>query len=479
MKTQSCFTLRAATALVLVNFLWLVPIPRVPAATLTTLVEFTDNGETNKGSYPYAGLIQASDGNFYGTTRSGGTNYSGTVFRMTPGGVLTTLVQFNSPSAKGSWPDASLVQGSDGNFYGTTEYGGDGSCGTIFRMTSAGTLTTLVEFTGFSGNDLGAYPYAALIQARDGNLWGTTVSGGTYNHGTVFQMTPAGVLTTLVEFTRNGETEKGDQVLAGVVEASDGNFYGTTAAGGAYDTGTLFRMTAAGVVTTLVEFIYDGVSGYYPLELMQASDGNIYGTTISGGTSDKGTIFRLTTNGVLTKLVNFTSNGASNKGREPRGRLLQASDGNLYGMTKYGGAEDFGTVFRLTTNGVLTTLVEFRPSVAHQGYAPQAGLVQGFDGCLYGTTRYGGANDYGTVFKLDAGLPPPNTRPCLGISGVVDGQFGLTFGCRAGQSYQIQASTDLQQWFTIHSNTAAGATFLYTDTNSPSYPQRFYRTLSP
>ena len=149
--------------------------------------------------------MQGCDGNFYGTTEWGGADNFGTVFKLTPGGVLTTLVEFTGTtgSNKGSYPRAGLVQGFDGNFYGTTYYGGASNFGTVFKLTPGGVLTTLVEFTGTAGGNIGINPNAGLVQGGDGNFYGTTYYGGASGIGTVFKLTPGGVLTTLVEFTGN------------------------------------------------------------------------------------------------------------------------------------------------------------------------------------------------------------------------------------------------------------------------------------
>jgi uncharacterized repeat protein (TIGR03803 family) len=330
-----------------------------PAGALTTLASFAG---TN-GCHPIAALVQGSDGNFYGTTYGGGASGNGTVVRMTSAGALTTLVSFNGTN--GSYPIAGLVQGSDGNFYGTTILGGANNRGTVFKMTSAGALTTLVSFTGLNGSS----PFAALVQGTNGNFYGTTAGGNgywangsaSYNYGTVFEMTPAGVLTTLRVFTG----ANGYNPSAGLVQGSDGNFYGTTAYGGnlglnaGYGFGTVFKMAPTGTLTTLVSF--NLANGYSPSAgLVQGSDGNFYGTTSGGGTGGSapgggGTVFKMTPAGVLTTLVSF--NGAN--GNSPQAMLLQGIDGNFYGTTEYGGANGRGTVFRVTPAGVLTTLVSF------------------------------------------------------------------------------------------------------------------------
>jgi uncharacterized repeat protein (TIGR03803 family) len=355
-------------------------------AITPVIVRYSFTASSNGGINPNANLVQGSDGNYYGTTFAGGSANDGTVYKMTPAGVLTTLVSFTG--ANGASPLASLVQGSDGNFYGTTASGGTGNFGTVFKMTPAGVLTTLVSFTGANN---GSYPYAGLIQGSDGNFYGTTQGGGSAGDGTVFKLTPAGVLTTLVSFTgANGSTPEGT-----LVQGSDGNFYGTTSTAGSASDGTVFKLTPAGVLTTLVSF--DGTTnGFYPVAgLVQGSDGNFYGMTEGdgdGSTFSNGTAFKLTPAGVLTTLVTFTgSNGAN-----PLGALVQGSDGNFYGTTNGGGSASDGTVFKLTPAGVLTTLDTF---YGGNGSGPN-GLVQGSDGNFYGTTNAGGTFNDGVVFEV-------------------------------------------------------------------------------
>ena len=190
------------------------------------MVEFTGNGASNKGAVPSGGLVKGSDGNFYGTTVGGGATDNGTIFKMTTGGVLNTLVEFtgNGLSNKGSLPRAGLFQASDGNFYGATLLGGASNLGTVFKMTTGGVLTTLVEFTGNGASNKGSRPRAGLVQGIDGNLYGVTDLGGATGNGTIFKMTPAGVLSTLVEFTGSGASNKGSYPEADLVQGSDGNF---------------------------------------------------------------------------------------------------------------------------------------------------------------------------------------------------------------------------------------------------------------
>jgi uncharacterized repeat protein (TIGR03803 family) len=255
--------------------------------------------ESARGRFTVAALVQGSDGNFYGTTELGGSGTFGTVFKMTPSGMLTTLYNF-SGGADGRYPCAGLVQGGDGNFYGTTflggtysAYCGDPGCGTAFTITPGGALTTLCSFCAQPGCADGSRPSAGLVQASDGNFYGTTYRGGARLGGTVFKLTPAGSLTTLYSFCAQGGCADGEEPVAGLVQARGGNFYGTTTYGGAYTSyGTVFKMTPQGGLTTLHSF--DGNDGSEPRGgLVQAPDGFFYGTTEAGGAHGDGTVFSL------------------------------------------------------------------------------------------------------------------------------------------------------------------------------------------
>jgi len=223
----------------------------------------------------------------------------GTVFRITPAGSLTTIYSFCSqPScADGVQPVAGLIQGRDGNFYGTTFGGGTGNNeGTVFKITTAGTLTTLHSFDGADG----ALPAGWLVQGTDGNFYGTTVTGGAENGSTIFKISPAGTLTTIYSFCGQPSCVDGDGVYAGLVQGTDGNFYGTTLGGGANYDGTVFGITPGGSLTTLHAF--DFTDGYLPIGgLTQATSGSFYGTTASGGDPmcdgghGCGTVFSLST----------------------------------------------------------------------------------------------------------------------------------------------------------------------------------------
>src|SRR5665213_1078577 len=354
------------------------------AVVLTTLHSFH---VTTNGAAPQAALVLGGDGYFYGTTAAGGTNGGyGTVFKIGTNGALTSLHSF-SGGTDGSQPEG-LVQGSDGNFYGATApffYVN----GTVFKISANGALTTLHFFTG--GSD-GGHPNGGLVEGADGYFYGTTAGGGSNagNNGTVFKISATGALTTLYSFTG---TNDGRGPNGGLVEGTDGYFYGTTAGGGTNGgNGTVFKISTNGALTSLHSFS-GGTDGSQPEGLVQGSDGNFYGTTDSGGTSyGWGTVFKISATGALTTLYSFTG---TNDGGGPVAGLAQGSDSYFYGTTEGGGTNGGnGTVFKISAKGALTTLYSF-PAPNNDGANPSAGLAQGADGNFYGTAG-------STVFKMTA-----------------------------------------------------------------------------
>jgi uncharacterized repeat protein (TIGR03803 family) len=335
-----------------------------PTGTLIVLYSFS--GQTD-GIAPN-GLVLGTDGNFYGTTAELGSNNGGTVFKVTPRGTLTTLHSFCAQTncADGSGPRASLIQASDGNFYGTTVGGGSGTactngCGTVFKITPRGTLTTLHSFDFTDGE----FPLAGLIQATDGNLYGTSSGGGAGGYGTVFKITLQGTLTTLQSF----DLTDGARPLAPLVQAVNGNFFGTTSDEFLTGNGTIFAITPRGALITLHSF--SGSDGMDPYAgLIQATDGNFYGTTVGGGsgtacTNRCGTLFKITPGGILTTLHSFDLTD----GEFPSAGLVQATNGSFYGVTQAGGSDDScsfaglvgcGTAFALSVG--LGTFVETLPT---------------------------------------------------------------------------------------------------------------------
>ncbi len=376
-----------------------------PAQVFNTLHSFA--GYPSDGANPGAGLVQASDGNFYGTTGSGGAGNWGTVFKIAPSGTVTILHSFGDRDGEGP---AGLVQATDGNFYGTTNGGGTNLQGTVFKITPGGTLTTLYNFCSQSGCADGQWPLAGLVQATDGNFYGTTYFGGAHGAGTVFKITSSGTLTTLYSFCPQNNCPDGGEPDAGLVQATDGNFYGTTVGGGAYNAGTIFKITPGGMLTTLYSFCSqsDCSDGEQPVAgLVQASDRNFYGTTHIGGANYAGTVFKITPSGTLTTLYSFCSQTNCSDGANPWAGLVQATDGNFYGTARSGGNNNdcvdstCGTMFKITPSGTLTTLYSFCSQTnCSDGANPGAGVVQATDGNFYGTTGYAGAYGGGTVFRL-------------------------------------------------------------------------------
>jgi uncharacterized repeat protein (TIGR03803 family) len=388
---------------------------------------FTDllNFDGRDGAEPYLGpLIQGADGAFYGTTEIGGNALAcakvgcGTLFRIT---ATDEFERLSLPSTN-TLPESGLILATDGSFYGTTEYGGTGSCdntefpgcGTIIKVSPTGKLTTIYQFCSQTRCPDGASPFAPLMEGADGSLYGTTFVGGTGGRGAAFKLTLAGTLTTLYSFCTQTSCADGANPSAGLVQGSDGSFYGTTLEGGnkTCDCGIIFRIAPNGKFTIVYRF--EKPNGAAPNGLTFGNDGNLYGTTYVGGdlncgprSSGCGTLFRMTPSGELTTLYDFESANAG-----PTGTLALGSDGNLYGTTGgivNGKLLNDGTIFEIDTAGTLTTLYTFNDTA---GYDPSAGLLQATSGEFYGTTLYGGdltCNGHsgcGTIFSLDTGLAP-------------------------------------------------------------------------
>jgi uncharacterized repeat protein (TIGR03803 family) len=396
----------------------LVP-SRAGALSFSTLSAF--NG-TN-GAQPVASLLRGADGNFYGTTSEGGLNGYGTIFRATPAGLITTLVSFDSTN-NGAAPFGPLVQGADGNFYGTASAGGAYGSGTVFMLSASNTLSVLVSFAGTNG----LQPRGRLVSGTNGNFYGTTYAGGDYNLGTVFMVSSNGTLSTVLSF--NGTTN-GAYPIGGLTAGASGNFYGTASAGGTYNAGTVFRFSLAsssgsstngstgtntngtGTVTnsssgftfTNLHVFTGGTDGAGPqAALLLAADGSLYGTTSGGGSNNvnsggNGIVFKLTTSGTFTNLFSF----ARTNGSGPAAPLVQGADGKLYGTTRLGAGGN-GTAFSISTAGAFTLLHVFSGGTG--GSDPHyAGLTQGTDYNFYGVTSLRGSAGGGTLYRI-AGFAP-------------------------------------------------------------------------
>ena len=419
LRRLALFTLKVKYAAIV---LWVVGAVVVPAQTFTNLYSFQFR--------PVGGLSQAANGDLYGTTNAGSTN--GTIFKITLGGTLTTLYNFCSQGGDectdGEFPDAALVQATNGDFYGTTLYGGGPNDeGTVFKVTPDGKLTTLYTFCLQDGCPDGSQPHAALVQGSDGDLYGTTY-GDIFDNpvGTVFKITPGGTFTTLYTFCSQSGCADGNECEGSLVEGTEGDFYGTTSAGGANGYGTVFRITSAGTLTTLYNFCSqsactDGASPEAGLVL--ARNGELYGTTVFGGSANAGTAFAITPKGTFKSLYSFCSQAGCLDGQHPLAGLLQATDGNFYGTTSSAGSNMYGTIFQLTPSGEIATLYSFcSESGCADGGSPEGDLLQDTNGILYGTTAVNtlGNGINGTFFSLSLGLDPfVETRPPSGKAGAI------------------------------------------------------------
>ncbi len=387
------------------------------------------------GGNPYDGLMQNTDGNFYGITRAGGSKGAGAIYKLTQAGVYSVIHHLD-PTTEGSTSSSVLVTGADGNLYALCNSGGANNAGTAFKVSTSGTFNLLTNFNGasfgnapfstfikgkdsayyattsaggkygfgtivkicggttsilysFNKNVDGGYPKGKLLLATDGNFYGMTSDGGAKNAGTVFKITPSGNYTVTHVF--NSTTDGGNPV-SGLIQASDGLLYGMTVAGGTGNGGTIFKMNLTGSSFNVIRNFVSATDGNAPVgDLVQANDGNFYGMT-----SSSAKIFKLTQAGVFTVIHTLNS---STEGYVPTGSLIQGIDGNLYGTCSDGAAGAAGSVFQVTLSGTFKMLHAF--NTTSDGRAPKGSLLQGSDGILYGTTSIGGTYNAGTIFKLN------------------------------------------------------------------------------
>ncbi len=390
---------RKFTVSPVVTCLVLASLIRIASAqTLTPLFSFN----SKDGSLPSGGVIRGADGNFYGTAGEGGFiggKYGhGVIFKLTPSGKETILYTFTGKS-DGAWPKSGLIQDKDGNLFGTASFGGDFGCsptglgcGVIFKFNvTTGKLTVLYHF----GKLPDAQNPSPMILARDeqGNFYGATDYGGSANSGAIFKLEPSGKETVLYSFLGGSGVPDGSGPN-GVILDSAGNLYGTTQNGapGNYGFGTVFKVDSSGKETILHVFAGEP-DGVNPMAgLVRDSSGNLYGTTLIGGTYGSGTVFKVDPNGNETVLWSFSR---PNGGYSQAPLILDAA-GNLYGTCGLGGAYSSGDVFKLDPSGNLTVLSSFNGT---DGYGPLGKLLL-YKGSFYGVTQKGGAHDWGAVFKL-------------------------------------------------------------------------------
>jgi uncharacterized repeat protein (TIGR03803 family) len=336
-------------------------------------------------------LTQGRDGQLYGTTVNGGASGLGSIFKISTTGHATALHSFNGTD--GSQPWAGLTLGTDGNFYGTTFQGGTTGNGVVFKMTPTGTLTVLHNFVD-DGID-GILPMSAPILATDGNFYGTTQIGGANFAGAVYKLTPAGVLTIIY----NMDSAVGSYAAYSPTQGNDGNLYIATLLGGSGQCGSVIKISTAGVLKNNYSLDCAANGGNPGGSLFQGSDGNFYGTAYNGGANSLGVLFKLSRTFSYTVLHSFGN--PLSEGTNPSGGVIEATDGNLYGLAYNGGTFGDGTVFNSSLSGTSNTLNNWSSNVAAQGQ-----LTQHTSGGLYGVTYQGGTQNLGTVFSLNAGLRP-------------------------------------------------------------------------
>ncbi|MGA3088242.1 MAG: choice-of-anchor tandem repeat GloVer-containing protein [Terriglobales bacterium] len=370
------------------------------AQSLTTLYAFAggvDGGNTQ------AGLVQDSSGNLYGTTSYGGGSGEGTIFEITPAGSKKVLYSFPG-GPHGSEPRAALLSDGTGDLYGTAFSSTKRrdcmeGCGVVFELSAKDKQKVLHKFTGKPD---GANPITGLVRDANGNFFGTTSYGGDSIYGTVFKVTSSGTETVVHSF--NGQP---DGMLPGdLVLDAQGNLYGTTYEGGNSTScyggcGTLFEVASSGTETVLYNFS-GGQDGKYPSAgLIEDAQGNLYGTTMEGGAYGFGVVFEVTASATETVLYSF-SGGADGSYPAMTGSLVRDGQGNLYGTTVGGGTSGFGTIFKVSPTGTETVLYSFTGGA--DGASPSSALIEDAQGNFYGTTQYGGVASggagYGTVFKL-------------------------------------------------------------------------------
>jgi uncharacterized repeat protein (TIGR03803 family) len=377
----------------------LLAVSTLPARAQTFEVLHSFTGFAD-GGQPQGGVVVDAAGNVYATTSSGGTAGVGTLFRIDATGKFRVILTFDGED--GANPIDTLLSNPAGDLYGTTSYGGAYSYyGTVFEVNALGLLKVLYSFTG--GTD-GGLPRGGLISDAAGNLYGTTTAGGdlscepTSGCGTVFKVNRSGKETVLYSFSGGAD---GGLPQEGLLADATGNLYGTTLFGGdlscnsGYGCGTVFKVEKGGTETVLYGFT-GGTDGEFPATgLIRGATGELFGTTGNGGADGYGTVFRLDKAGAETVLYSF---GGGTDGAYPEPGLVMDGAGNLYGTTGKGGSHSSGTIFEVTASGAETVLHSFNGQSG--GAYPSGGLFRDPAGNLYGTTSGGGVYLQGTVFKL-------------------------------------------------------------------------------
>ncbi len=479
-----------------------------------------------EGKSPFNGLLRLADGRLFGTTFSGGGANAGCIFTLREdGSEYRTMWSFSASGGDGITPTAAMIEGRDGVLYGATDGGGYYAQGTVFRMQKdGGGYQVLHDFTGSEGQGRG--PVSALIEGGDGSLYGTTAGEETFgtnlSTGLLFKLNKDGTgFTALHQFLTplNRVTPDGIRPVGGLLEARDGLLYGFTGAAGTNGFGTLYRIDTNGTNYEVVFHLARTNGGFAGAALMQSSDGMLYAVAAGSPQRTNGAVFRLNTDGTgLHVLRNFSGGDGS----VPLARLLEGSDGRLYGTTTNGGLAGRGVLFRMEKDGAHFTVLRSFRGGSRDGAHPYSSLIEGQDGELYGTTREGGARDRGVLYRIGKdGLrytvlhyfydsDPIGGRSASalwqGSDGVFHGTtpvggdlgmgtlfrmtkrfpylestitpygFLLRFNGLTNQPYVIQRSTNLTDWVNLLSITLREPFIEYEDANLPP-GAAFYRML--
>jgi len=452
------------------------------AQTVTFVYDFHASGQQSSA----VSIIQGTDGNLYGSS-GGGTHGQGQIFRMTPSGDLTTIYSF---CAKPNCPDGSLpgsmVLGSDGNIYGVTYAGGSDvgyqlGSGTVFKITPGGELTTLYAFCPTAGCTDGQAPRGVIL-ASDGNFYGATTVGGKFSQGTIFSISPTGTFKLLHTFCSQSNCADGESPQSPPTQGIDGNFYGTAYAGGANNGGVIYQITAAGTYKVLYNFCSYQTScptGADPMgALTQDASGNFFGTTAFGGDArNNGTVFEFTSKNQYKLL--HTLQGYD--GTVPQSQLALASNGAFYGVTQGGGGPAEGNIFKVTSAGVFDSFFVFR--CCNEGYDPVYSLFQASNGLLYGATNYG-TNPccYGTIFSVSDNMGPlVETVPTAGKVGKtililgngLKGSTSVKFNGKAA-TFKVVSNTEITA--TVPSGATTGIVSVVTPTGTLNSNPQFFVT---
>lgn len=389
------------------------------------------------GTQCYNTLVKTPSGSFLGAASVGGMAGFGTIFKVTPQGEVTRLISFNG--VNGVFPETTLIAGSDGKFYGLTRGGGsNGDFGVAYRISDTGGYEKLVDFN----NNL-SQPSGRLLLASDGNFYGIASSPGP---GAIFKLTPSKQLSALHRFSNDSAALDGVFPVDGLVEQEDGSLLGVTSGGGTNNKGTVFKLTKAGQLTKLADFT--GTNGSTPhAGLTKGSDGNFYGATAFGGTFDCGVFFKVAANGTYSAIASFDPT----IGIQPEGRPIEVS-GTLYGVTNLG-TTGTGSIYEITPGDLTPALAKVVELIPESGRTAFGGLILGDDNALYGVTSRGGGGDAGAIFKVTTGgtltkvgdLSAPQGQQLSG--GLVAGPSNVLFGAaafggtkNAGTIFQVTAA---------------------------------------